>query len=255
MLGDVESIRYCPRKYEAVQCLAVACSARTWYLRGSREDLSEWLVVLNASIKALRYTTTLTLVSKDNLTQTHLLTLVLRDPALGTGPEKVAKKDKKHMEKMAGLSLIDLVQSEFMFTHERLAVTKICQTGFQSSVEGGALLLALAEYCWTRETREVPRLALIAFLGLNVDIGPITRFYESTDWIKEHKAVTHYSNSAQIKVTTKTTSPETGEEITTTTVREGRAPISQTIWSSVQKKKHCAPNTWAIVEDSPRWRG
>lgn len=250
MLGDVESIRYCPRKYEVVQCLAVATRTRTWYLRASKEDLSSWLVALTAAIKALRYTTTLTLVVKD----VHLLTLVIRDPSLAIKAEKLAKKDKKHMEKIDKLSLLQLVQSEFLFTHERLAVTKLCQTGFSTPAEGGAVLLALCEYCWTRETREVPRLFLIAFLGLGVDILSVLRFYESTDWIKEHKAVTHYSNSAPKKVTTVSTNAD-GQMVTTTTMTEGRGAVESTIWSSKNKKKQCAPESAAIIEDHPRWRG
>lgn len=249
MLGDVESIRYCPRKYDKTQCLAVATPTRTWYLRGSPQDLSDWLKALSASIKALRYTTTITIVVKD----VHLLTLVIRDTALGTGPEKVAKKDKKHIEKIDKLSLNELLQSEYLFTHQRLAVARICQTNFASPADGGAALLALCEYCWTRETREVPRVFLVALLGLGVDFMPAQRFYESTDWVKEHKAVTHYSNSAQFKTTT-TTIDANGESVTTTVIREGRGPVESTIWSSQTKKKHCAPETWAMIEDHPRWR-
>lgn len=250
MLGDVESIRYCPRKYESVQCLAVATRTRTFYLRGSKEELSEWLIAISKAVKALRYTHLITLVAKD----VFLLALVLRDPILAKDAEKVAKKDAKRMEKISKLNLTELVQSEYLWTHERLAVQHLCHAGFASPAEGGALLLALCEYGWTRETREVPRVALIALLGLGADPGPATRFYESTDWVKEYTAVTHYGNNAKTKVTVTETGAD-GVPVTKTVVREGRGPITSTIWSSSCKKKLCAPDTWAIIEDHPRWRG
>lgn len=250
MLGDVESIRYCPRKYEGVQCLAVATRTRTFYLRGSKEELSEWLVAISKAVKALRYTTLVTLVAKD----VHLLTLVVRDAKISAGAEKLARKDAKQAEKISRLSPNELVQSEYLFTDERLAIQHLCHAGFTTPAEGGALLLALCEYCWTRETREAPRIVLIALLGLGADPTPATRFYESTDWVKEYTAVTHYGNNATTKVTVTETAPD-GKATQRTIVREGRGPITSTIWSSTCKKKLGAPATWAIIEDHPRFRG
>ena len=252
MLGDLESIRFCPRKYGDGWCIAVATKTRTYYIRGSKAELSDWIVALGDYTKALRYCTTLNLVRNG----THLLTLAIRDPALGTNPEKEVKGDKEVMEELEKLSSLDVVHSEWLFTHERLAVKYLCLLGFTTPREGGDLLLHLCEYCWTRETREVPRLALIALLGLGADPGAALRFYNSTDWVKEYKSDKYYTTGY---INTTTTSTNVGGTQTNTTVTQQGNTVKEhaqtTLWSSSMKKKLRAPNTFAMLEDHSSWGG
>jgi len=253
MLGDVESIRFCPRKYSGDSCIAVATKSRTYYLRGSRTELTEWISSIEDATKALRYTTTLKLVRKD----VHLLTLVLRDPALGTNPEKVVLGDEEVNMGLEDLSFLQILNSEWLFTHERLAIQRLCHLGFPNAHEGGELLLRLCEYCWTRETREVPRLALVTMLGLGADPSSALRFYRSTDWVKEYKSEPSHTHD-YINTTTTTSTNVDGTVTNTTVTRQGTTvhETSQTLlWSSNQQKKQRAPSTFEILDDHLRWSG
>jgi hypothetical protein len=253
MLGDIETLRFCPRKYASGSCIAVATKTRTYYLRGSRVELGEWLGAIGDACKALRYTTTLNLVHNG----VHLLTLVLWDTALGSSPEKEGKKDKKVQKALESSNSRDLVHSEWLWTHERLAVRHLCLLGFSHQAEGGQLLLELCEYCWTRETREAPRRAVIALLGLGADPAPALRFYNSTDWVKEYKTDKYYT-TGYVNTTTTTSTKVQGQTTFTTVQQQGKTinESAQTkLWSSHIKKKVTAPETFALLEDHPRWRG
>lgn len=118
------------------------------------------------------------------------------------------------------------------------------------------MLLQLCEYCWTRESREVPRTALIALLGLGADPTFALRFYNSTDWVKEYKTDKYYTTFGATSSKTVSKNPDGTTSVTTVQQLGKTVETPQThLWSSSIKKKTAAPSTFAILDDSPRWRG